>query len=232
MYQMKQLMLFCAISCLVAITFGQAGHPANSLGAERFLARQGPIVLPEQKSTTMLAFMRAMLQARAPGGIATVSTCGEEPKYDFGEARNSLPEALDTIVHHDPTNRWENKEGVVNLIPAHHIPALLELPVAEFRVKNAKSVIEALDHLLKLPEVQRSKAQFHLEELNSEPGLTDLKRSDSLTPEPPGLNVHCRNTTLRGVLNAIALAHGYAVWSYTERHCGGRDEFRIDFVIR
>ena len=214
------------------ITFGQSIQTANSARDDQSLERQVQIILPGQGSTIWSAFSQVMLQAHAPGGIATIARCDEEAKYQFGENRTSLREALDAIVYSDPANRWENKDGIVNLIPVNHMPALLELRIAEFQVENAKTVLHALEHLLRLPEVQKRIAQLNLEELSREPGLTDLKRPGSITPEPVGLNVHCKKTTLRGVLNSIALAHGSAVWSYTERHCDGRNMFRIDFVVR
>jgi hypothetical protein len=233
MNKTRQLMSLCIVFCLVTIMLGQSGQPPGITRDEEFLQRQVSITLTGQEGTIESAFMRVMADAKAPGGIVTVSRCNEEAKYRFGENTTSLREALDAIVYSDPTNKWENKNGVVNLIPVSNMPALLELRIAEFHVENAKTVLHALDHLLKLPEVRQRIAQLHLEELSREPGLTDLKRPGFITPDPPGLNVHCRKTTFRGVLNAIARAHGSAIWSYTERHCsGGRDEIRLDFLSR
>lgn len=50
--------------------------------------------------------------------------------------------------------------------------------------------------------------------------------------EDQELRVQCKNVTLRELLNAIVRAHGYAVWAYSERHCAGRSEFRLDFIAR
>jgi hypothetical protein len=121
----------------------------------------------------------------------------------------------------------------VNLIPAYKLPELLNLRIAEFKVENASTVLDALEQLLKLPEVQERIAQLHLEELRKEPGLVDLKRPGSIPDAPkPGLNIHCKKSTLRGVLNAIARAHGASIWAYTERYCEGKHGFSIGFMMR
>jgi hypothetical protein len=99
-------------------------------------------------------------------------------------------------------------------------------------VQDARTVVEALYQLMALPEVRDRVAQLHLEELSRHIGLSDLKRPGSPIEDKPALNLNRRNVTLRVALNAIASAHGYAVWAYTERHCNGRDQFRIDFLVR
>jgi hypothetical protein len=49
------------------------------------------------------------------------------------------------------------------------------------------------------------------------------------SPHPASFSVHCKDVTLKGALNAIARAQGFAVWDYVETHCDGKDEVVIRF---
>lgn len=221
------------VICLqVTIALGQAGHSSRSAEWEELLDRQVSIPLLGNERIGS-AFMNALIHVQAPGGIVNVLNCGPEVRHKFPGGSLSLREALNTIVSADPANRWEVKDGVVNLIPVYKLPELLNLRIAEFNAENASTVLEALEQLLKLPEVQERIAQLHLEELRKEPGLVDLKRPGSIPDKPkPGLNIHCKKSTLRGVLNSIARAHGSAIWDYTEQYCDGRHGFSIGFMMR
>jgi hypothetical protein len=177
--------------------------------------------------------MTVLNLAHVPGGIVTVANCGEEAKYKLVQSSTSLRGALDSLVSVAPLNRWRLEKGVVNLIPDQNEPALLNLRIAEFKVKNASNIQDVVHQLLMLPEVQRRLTELHLSEGRTEPGLTDLQRPGSGTGEVrQAFNVHCTNVTLRSALNIIVRTHGYAVWAYTERRCNDRNEFRIDFLVR
>lgn len=184
--------------------------------------------------TTRSAFTSVLALAHAPGGIVQVLACDLEQKYKFAENSRSLRDALDNIVSTAPKHQWQLDDGVINLIPVDDMPPLLNLRIREFNVvENTKTLSHVLDQLFRLPEVQERIYQLRLEEPRIHLGFTDLKRPGTVPDEPQSsLDIHCKNTTLRGALNAIARAHGSAVWSYEERHCNGRHQFRIDFVVQ
>jgi hypothetical protein len=210
----------------------QSAQVANGTSEGELLNRQVSIFLPGQDGSIEAAFGAALLRARVPGGVASVSGCAGEITYEFPGRETSLRDALDKIVSTSRSARWQIDSGVVNLVPVKDMPALLDLPVVKFSLERVKTPREALLYLFDLPEVRERIAQLHLQELTANLGLSDLQRPGSPPAIVSEFRVHCENTTLRGALNAIARAHGFAVWSYTERHCGGRNEFRMEFLVQ
>jgi len=228
----RNLTAFIMIVTLAAITFGQSGQIPNSAVPQEILGRQVRMTYPDRVTITY-AFMRVLSDARVPGGLVTVSNCGEEVEHTLTPAGSSLRDVLDSIVSVAPLSRWQLEDGVVNLVPVKGEPPLLNLRLAEFNVKNATTVFDALNRLLTLPDVQKRMAELHVSEVRTEVGLTNLKQPGSGTNEDrQGFTVHCKSATVREALNAIVRAHGYAVWAYRERHCNGRADYRIDFLAR
>lgn len=219
------------ILCMV-VTIQVTGQSDADARLEELLARQVSIPL-ERHETVTTAFMNVLVRAGAPGGIVTVSDCSEDVRYGFPVGANSLRETLTMISSVDPTKHWQVKDGVINLLPADEIPDLLSVRIAEFDLEDTRAPLYALDRLLNLPEVRDAIAQLHLEQLRIGIGLVDLKKPGSTQDEAqPLFSVHCKGSTFRGVLNGIARAHGYAVWAYDERHCNGKDQFKVDFIVR
>jgi hypothetical protein len=218
------------ISLVVTLALGQQNLSLPKQSRDEILTRQ--VTMPAAPETVRSAFAHALIAANVAGGIATISSCQQDQEHDFRGATTSLGNALDTIVASEPENKWVMSRGVVNLVPAGDLPLLLDVPISYFKVQNARTVLEAVDQLMALPEVQDRIAQLHLEELNRHVGLSDLKRPGSASADRPPLNLNLRDVNLRDALNAIASAHGSAVWAYTERHCRSRDQFSIDFLVR
>jgi hypothetical protein len=230
MITLRELIFFCMILLPMTIALGQQG-PSSQKGRPEILSRQ--VTMPNSAPETIQsAFSQILVDAHAAGGIVNSSSCLRAQEHDFGGAKTSLDNALDMIVASEPENKWLIADGVVNLVPAGDLPGLLNVPISYFKIKNARTVLEALDQLMAVPEVGERVAQLHLEELSRHVGLSDLKRPGTVAEDRPALNLSRRNVTLCGALNAIASAHGSAVWAYTERHCNGRDQFSLDFLVR
>jgi hypothetical protein len=217
-----------AIAALIAaimlsfVIAGQAPDASKGPPSERTLARPVPWVGPEALTTTE-AFSRALHFAGAAGGVVRTIGCEPEPAsraVEFGGL--PLREVLDSIVSADPSYRWETDNDAINLIPISGEPELLKLHINRFKAENVISAQVALDQLLALPEASNRMAELRLSR-----GLQLLVIPSA--PNQPTFSVHCRNTTLRSTLNAIASAKGHAVWSYTERHCKGINEVGITF---
>jgi hypothetical protein len=230
MTTVRILIHLCMILLPVTFALGHQDPSPYKQSRGEILARQ--VMMPGAPETIQSAFTYMLVDAHLAGGIVTISSCQRDQEHDFGGAKTSLGNALDMIVASEPENKWLITGGVVNLVPAGDLPPLLNAPISDFKVQDARTVVEALDQLMALPEVRDRIAQLHLEELSRHIGLSDLKRPGSTVEDKPTLNLNQRNVTLRGALNAIASAHGYAVWAYTERHCNGRDQFRMDFLVR
>lgn len=63
--------------------------------------------------------------------------------------------------------------------------------------------------------------------------MSDLKRPGSTSePGERHYTLNLANVTVREALNAIARAHGKGVWEYKERHCNGKADFQIQFLVR
>jgi hypothetical protein len=217
---------------LEILLLGYPSHLAGTMQENNVLDRQVRMARSEEK-TTRDAFMTILASSSTPGGIVLLSGCEPSTKYKFAPLNTSLRDALNALVSADSLSRWDLKDGVVNVVPVHRIPALLKVRIAEFDTRNAATISDALHQLLALPEVEARIAKLHLNELQAEPGLTDLKKPGSANKgQEERLDVHGRNVTLRGALNALVHAHGYAVWSYTERRCNGKNDFRIEFLVR
>ncbi len=228
----KGLPSFFAIGIMaifVATTFGQDQRTKAAQDILGRLVTWGDL----NDLTVMEAFSKALVATRVPGGVVVVENCNGSAKYASIPSGSSLGDALDIITLAEPRYRWELEGGVVNLVPTDTVPPFLSLRIAEFDVQNAKTVFEPLNRLLALPALQKRKAELNLTEGMTRLGLSSLPRPGfDANKDDIGFAVRCHEATVREILNAIVRAHGRAVWAYTERHCDGRNEFRINFLVQ
>lgn len=183
---MKAIRILVLLSILCRLmTISITGQSNADLRLEELLARQVSIPLVGDKTVTT-AFKNVSVRARAPGGIATVSDCSEEVRYKFPGGSSSLRDALNAISSADPTMHWQINDGVVNLMSAEE-PVLLSVHIAEFDLEDVRAPLYALERLLSRPEVREAIAQLHLEQLRTDLGLADLKRSGVPQDEPQPL---------------------------------------------
>jgi hypothetical protein len=180
---------------------------------------------------TMNALTSALSAAHVPGGVATITAC-ESENYDLAPVGSTLGDVLDAIVLANPQSRWFVDDGVVNLVPSSNEPTLLDAKIANFHGNYGKTQDDMLQKLLAMPEVKEAAARLQLSEGSTEIGLSSLARPGFEATEPTkGYPLHLQNATVREILNALARAHGSAVWSYQERRCGGPKEFSIRFLV-
>lgn len=216
---------------LATSVVGQTDSTQEDRLASQLLGRNAGNGLTENITITD-AVRSALSIARVPGGMASIIGCGEEIKYDLKPAGRSLRDLLDAAILTDYRYRWLVEDGVVNLIPSFGDPDMLNLRIDEFHVKDADNLSLPLQQLLDLPEVRKRTADLGLIQRQPQIGLSSLPRPGVIEPVKKGFNVDFKNGTLRQALNAIARAHGYGVWAYTEQHCGERNELSINFVVR
>jgi hypothetical protein len=173
--------------------------------------------------TTSDAFRITLRRAQAPGGVVRIVTCVEDPvNLAWSPMGQPLGRVLESLVIADPRYRWEIVDRVVNLLPKAGEPAFLGARIKKFHIEHVTEPREALNQLLRLPEVKHGR-----ESLGLKPGVALI---DSLsTPHPNKFSVHCTDVTLREALNAIARAEGRGVWEYIEVHCQGKREVVIRF---
>ncbi|MGH9899492.1 MAG: hypothetical protein ACRD4L_11660, partial [Pyrinomonadaceae bacterium] len=153
---------------------------------------------------TTNAFHRSIISAAVVGGTARVLSCEEDIlKQPWSPMSQSLRQVLETIIKADPRYGWRIEDGVINLLPVNGEPPLLGIHINEFHAENVTSANNALDLLLRLPEVKKGMNDFHLK-----PGIRLIKELSRANP--PSFTVHSKDVTLRQALNAIARTQGRA----------------------
>lgn len=226
MRETHRFAFFILINLLAPVILGQVDQTRIDGAVSDVLERK--VVVNDPSSLTIPdAFLRFLVGTRVPGGRVRMLGCeSQEAQYDWERLNSPLREALDSIVSVDRLYTWHAEDRVINLIPRSGIPSLLETHITEFRVNKATSARLALSELLTLPEVKKRIAELRLSE-----GLNVMVIPSTSAPNQYQFDVNCKDVTLRDALNAIARAHGRAVWSYTERYCNGKNMFSIDFVV-
>jgi hypothetical protein len=219
----KSLILVIAIT-----TLGYTGQKPKGLSSDELKQRHvRGIDLTNVTATN--AFTSILNAAHAPGGVATITACGDAPTHNLTPTGSTLSEALDSIVLAHPQYRWYIDQGVVNLVPSDDVPPLLEVQVGEFEIRPTETIDAMLGKLLMTPEVQHGIAQL---QLKREIGLASLERPGfKRVEEDDGSTFRYQNLTVRKALNAIARAHGNAVWNYREQRCNAEDKFSIGFLV-
>lgn len=181
------------------------------------------------ETTATVAFMLAVNDARLPGGVVAIASCGAQPKYVFAPAGPTARDAFDAIPLTDARYKWEVDEGVVNLLPYEGAPPFLGLRVAAFKTQNARTVHEALGQLMKTPEVERGVSEHGIGSRLFRGGIGYyVPPEERAEKAAEALAVDLKGVTLREALNAIARAHGTAVWQYAEHRCGS-NAFTLEF---
>lgn len=229
---MKKKILIVSIAIITAVSLAALGQ--SGLTTERsavFLNRQ--VSIARNKSATSAAFFKAaLISAKTSGGIAALPTCNSPVLYPLAPADASLRGALDAIVAAEPQYKWVVEDDVINVLPRNQDLAFLDIRIAKVKIENAKTVHEALEQLLASPELQKGVARLNSGSRLYRGGLGYFDSSDEDKSENPlRISISAENITVREALNDIARAHGSAIWSYTEHHCG-KDAFSLDFLVR
>jgi hypothetical protein len=211
------------LAILIQAGLGQASHVGRDQSFDGVLER--PVPGDDiQLLTATDAFVSALNATGIQGGAVMKSEgCHDDPvKQSWRPMGRKLRDVLDSIVWADGRYKWEKGDGVVNLLPVDGEPELLKTPILEFHADNVLSAREALGILLSLPDVKK-----RMTDLNLKRGLEISVTPHSLSPKK--VSIECKDTTLRGALNAIARAEPNAIWEYFEFRCAERNEVLIRF---
>lgn len=176
---------------------------------------------------------RALIAARAPGGLAVVYGCEGERSYDLPALGPTLGDALAAIRKAAPDYEWRLNDNVVNLFPKGGFPDLLRTRANEFDSGDANNITWAGSLLMGLPEVREAISKLRFQEVPNQIELGMSSTPKYGTPPPPTeppLDVRCRTCSVYQVLNALVQAKGrQGLWIYYERRCGGAKTFHITF---
>jgi hypothetical protein len=197
---------------------------------ETTLARAA--ITPHHRISITNAMTMALSSAGVAGEIVIVAGCGDDPTYELHPTGPTLRDALNAIVAADPQYIWRLDGRVVNVTPQRGPIALLSTRIRELNVRNAHSVEEALTEILGRPEVRKRVQELNLTRGFMRAGPSDLARPGEPPLIQPSYNLSIKNATVQKALNAIARAHGKAVWQYRESRCNGKTEFQIEFLVR
>ncbi len=129
-------------------------------------------------------------------------------------------------------SRWHLQNGVVNLLPAGGLPALLQVRIRRFEWDPEAPLREVLDRLRQLPEVSEGARKLGLQEAPLEGGAISIcigSNCDRTPRQVKELELE-EDATLLAVLNRIVQAHGHAAWSYSEYHCNKGTLFSLSVL--
>jgi hypothetical protein len=140
----------------------------------------------------------------------------------FRPRDSSLRGVLDSIVSTDPRYTWEVKDGVINVLPSNGLPPFFAIRISRFEISQVESPNEALARLLAIPEVQKAHLKLGPRAVQ---GGTYVFCPGCPPKETKKFSVSLQGVTVREALNAIARAHGSAVWSFRQSECGERKSF-------
>jgi hypothetical protein len=132
-------------------------------------------------------------------------------RYDFKPRSMKLKDVLEAIAASEPRYRWSVEDGVINLVPKENYPALLDVPISEFKAENSR-IEFMIDNLEKMPEVRRRGEELGLH-YGEKTYVSLAGRAD--------LSLDCKGSNARGVLNAIAKLRN-TLWLYKEFEYQGR----------
>lgn len=229
MKKFKRLTHTIALLLTISVLYTVAQNSRGAMSDDILSRRVEGIDL--ENTTLINATTRTLRRADLPGGIAIVESCSRDINYSFAPSGLTLRDVLDSIVSRDSRYRWQIEEGVVNIIPVTREPELLNTRLARFSVERV-TVNEAVSRLFAIPEVRSRMIELNLNQRSRQVGFGNLDRpGETPVSTTPLYTVNQANVTVREALNAIARAHGSAVWAYTEHRCG-TNAFSIDFLVQ
>jgi hypothetical protein len=208
----------------------QEAAPSMRLEAEQVYLRWDVSV---DLGSAQQAFAEVLRSAERPGGMVTLSGCGEpgrSPMYAPGQS--SVASALYRLTAVYPEYFWTIQDGVIDLLPKQNQPPVMDVRVQRFEWDTMAAMRLNVENVFQVAAVRDRLAGL---------GVTDapdhgfgLQRAPRLingvpVPEPPpkGRKWQVENVTVLAALNAIAASYATGFWHYDEWACGGRKVYRL-----
>ncbi len=228
MASIMPMMIAALIAGVPTVVSAQEAAPPARLEAERIHLRW---VVSVELGPAQQAFVELLRSAERPGGMVTVSGCGE-PRRSFldATAQSSLASALDRLTAVYPEYYWTVQDGVINVLPKQNQPPVMDVHIQRFEWDTTASVHLTLSQVFDLAAVKSRLANLGIAAgLEFGPGLQRPPRLINGIPEPPpkGQRWKVENLTTLAALNAIAASYGSGFWWYEERTCDGKTTYRV-----
>ncbi len=164
--------------------------------------------------------------SKSGGLIITKNSCPENLVFSESEREElSLDEKLDLIVQRNPTYRWSDEQGIINLTPDKCFPKLLNVEISNFKIADVNNLNAVMDKILQLPEVKGK-----LKELNLRQGMQFGGIMSPPSNRPP-TEMEFKDKTLQQILNEIVRKRGRGVWVYSESEFNGENTFSLGFLV-
>lgn len=162
----------------------------------------------------------------SPGGIVFLPEIDVNKKYKFETRILSVSDMINSIVKVEPEYRWETQDEIINLLPANKYPAFLDTIIPEFEAKDT-NISLAISSLQQLPVFQQQATSFGYNNFTQ----PRMEFGGLQSARIRNFNVHCKNSTVREVLNSIVRAHGRAIWGFREYTQNGNKFFQLWVVF-
>jgi len=165
------------------------------------------------------AYDSVVLAARLPAGAVFVYGC-EAPAQAIMSipSTDSLASAFDLMATVYSTHNWAVRDGVVNLLPKEHLPAILDAPVERIAWDTNEAASASVGRVFDLSAIKRRSVELGTTGETVIPGLQQAPRVG--VPLPKGRVWKAENVTLLTALNRIAASYGDVRWVYEERSYG------------
>ena len=128
-----------------------------------------------------------------------------KPQVRFYLRDPTLPDVLNAIVRSAPRYQWRESDGFIEVLPLEGSSPLLDTIISNFRLNNVDET-EAINHLLKLPEVQAGLRAMSLHP--GDPGNAPAEKKGEK------FSLSLENVTMRQALDRVAKENGARFWIF------------------
>src|SRR5579862_4661197 len=200
---------------LISVALIAAVGYARPAQQEEVLAR--PVQIGNASGPAPLEFQGALMLSGAPGGVASLQGCPDQPGPTVHPHGKTLREVLDNITSGNPFYVWGLHDGVINVKPSKGVPALLKAYFEVYDSGETTNAISAVAYLSSSAVVTSTAAALGLARSGDiGPGLHAGPQGPASSPRPLGIQLH--DVSLVDVLNTVARTNKHGIWIYNETH--------------
>ncbi|MFZ3211695.1 MAG: hypothetical protein WA188_09275 [Terriglobales bacterium] len=229
---MKYLIVFVAwILVIAGMLVDGAGQQTPPAGGGEILSRPITNDIDRGGSPPDVA-TEVLRDLGISGGVVLTQGCADTPAATKFKARpgTTVREALDDFEAANPGYHWEDRGGLLNLVPRTGIPPFLGSRIQSFELQTTDqqtTVGLVFARLLALPEIRQSAADLHLKP-GLETGHPGVYTENPTRKEPVPIRIQLKDVSLQDGFNAVVQAFGHTMWVYEQRECGGEKTYIVN----
>jgi hypothetical protein len=224
------MMIAALIAGVPTIAPAQEATPSMRFEAEQIYLRWDVSV---DLGSAQQAFVEVLRSAEKPGGMVTLSGCGEPGRSPmFAPGQSSVASALYRLTAAYPEYYWAVQGGVIDLLPKQNQPPVMDVRVQHLEWDTTAAMRLGVENVFQVAAVRDRLAGLGVTDApNGGLGLQKPPRviNGVPVPEPPpkGRRWQVENVTVLTALNAIAASYGTGFWHYDEWACDGKKVYRL-----